>query len=61
LKAKARDIVEIYYADALKPSITDNFNSDQYLQIIADNVKEMLDDSTFLLSPELDNQVWFHF
>jgi hypothetical protein len=57
LKTNARDIIDMCYADALKPSITDNINSDQYLQLIADNVKTLLNDSTFLLAPELDDQV----
>ena len=56
---KARDVVEIYYADALKPSITD-INSDQYQQVVSDNVKTLLKESTFLLAPERDDQVWFH-
>ena len=56
---KARDVVEIYYADALKPSITD-INSDQYQQVVSDNVKALLKESTFLLAPERDDQVWFH-
>jgi hypothetical protein len=62
LKAKARDIVEICYADALKPSypFDVNFNSDQYVEIVAEKVKALLDGSTFLLAPELDDQVWFH-
>ena len=57
MKTKARDVVDLCYADALKPSITDNINSDQYFQLIADNVKTLLDDSTFLLAPELDDKV----
>ena len=44
------------YADALKPSYTD-LNSDQYIEIVARNAKALLDNSTFLLAPELDNQV----
>jgi hypothetical protein len=54
---KARDIVETYYADALKPSVMDNMNSDQYREVVADNVKMLLGDSVFLLAPELDDQV----
>ena len=57
LKVKARDIVETYYADVLKPSITDNINSNQYQEVVADNVKMLLGDTTFLLAPELDDQV----
>lgn len=51
-------MVELYYADALKPLIMD-INSDQYQQKVADNVKALLDNSTFLLAPELDDQVGF--
>ena len=57
MKVKARDVVETYYADALKPLITENLNSDQYQEIVADNVKALLGKSTFLLAPELDDQV----
>lgn len=56
LKTKARDIVEIFYADALRPSVME-CNSDQYQQMVAKNVKSLLDDSSFLLAPELDDQV----
>jgi hypothetical protein len=59
LKAKARDIVEIYYADVLKPSI-ENLNSDQYAEIVAENVQALLASSTFLLAPERDEQVLFY-
>lgn len=57
---KARDVVENYYADALKPNITDNINSDQYLEIVAGNVEVLLKDTLFLLAPELDDEVWFY-
>ena len=43
--------------DVLKPSITDNINSDQYQEVVANNVKMLLGESTFLLAPELDDQV----
>jgi hypothetical protein len=35
-------------------------NSDQYQEIVADNVKRLLANSTFLLAPELDDQVQFY-
>ena len=37
--------------------IEEDFNSDQYLKIVADNVQALLDDSIFLRAPELDDQV----
>ena len=53
---QACNIVEIHYADALKPSspINENLNSDQYVEMVARNVKALLDDSTFLLAPQRD-------
>ena len=37
--------------------IEEDFNSDQYPKIVADNVEALLNDSIFLLAPELDDQV----
>ena len=60
MKAKARDIIETYYADAVKPFIADNLNSDQYRGVVTEKVKVLLEQLTFLIAPELDDQVWFY-
>lgn len=56
MKGMARNVVNLYYKDELDPAIEHNHNSDQRDNIIADNVKKLIDNSLFLQGP-LDTNV----
>lgn len=47
----ARDVVKIHYRDELDPEIEIGHNSDDRVQVIADNVKSLIEDSLFLQGP----------
>jgi hypothetical protein len=59
LKLLGRIIVKTYYEDVLQPDITEGHNSDQATMIIRDKVTTILDDSSFLLASEPDENVSF--
>jgi hypothetical protein len=54
-----RDIVKFHYKE-LSPEIENCHNSSQREQIIAENVKTLVEDSIFLQGP-LDANVYFFF
>ena len=58
MKILGREIVKLHYRDELNPEINYCHNSDQLIEMIADKVKELLDDSLFLQGP-LDANVSF--
>lgn len=59
LKLLSRTVVKACYEDVLQPNIMDGHNSDQAATIVRDNVTKILDDSTFLLAAEPDENVSF--
>ena len=59
LKLLGRSIVKIHYEDTLQPNIMNGCNSDQAMMMVRDNVAKILNDSSFLISNELDENVSF--
>jgi hypothetical protein len=59
LKLLGRTIVKAYYGDTLQPNIMEGHNSDQAMIIVRDNVTTILEDSSFLLATEPDENVSF--
>jgi hypothetical protein len=59
LKLLGRTIVKEYYEDVLQPNIMEGHNSDQAMMIVRDNVTATLQDSSFLLAAEPDENVRF--
>ena len=57
LKTLGRTIVKAFYEDILQPNIMDGHNSDQAMMVVRDNVTKTLDDSSFLLAAEPDENV----
>ena len=51
MKCMAHDIVKFYYKDALEPYINFSHNSDQRNQVIANNVKSLINESIFIQGP----------
>jgi endonuclease IV len=47
----AHDIVKFYNKDALEPCINFCHNSDQHDQVIANNVKSLINELTFIQGP----------
>ena len=47
----AHDIVKIHYKDALEPYINFSHNSDQHDQVIANNVKSLINELIFIQGP----------
>jgi hypothetical protein len=59
LKLIGRTVVKAYYQDILQPDITECHNSDQAAAAVRDGVSQILDDSSFLLAAEPDENVSF--
>lgn len=59
LKSLGRTVVKSFYGDVLRPDIMEGHNSDQEARIIGDKVNDILEDSSFLLASELDENVSF--
>ena len=57
LKLLCRVVVKACYEDMLQPNIVEGHNSDQAIMTIRDNVTKILQDSTFLLATEPDENV----
>lgn len=57
LKLLCRVIVKACYEDMLHPNIVEGHNSDQAIMTVRDNVTKILQDSTFLLATEPDENV----
>jgi hypothetical protein len=57
MKRVARGIVKTHYANELSPDLDYDYNSTQYMELIARNVTTLLNKSLFHLSPEVDEQV----
>jgi hypothetical protein len=55
LKIMGRDVIKLHYRAALDPEIEGDHNSDQREQVIAENVKKLLDESLFLQGPPDSN------
>lgn len=58
MKGIARDIVTLHYKNELFPVIEHCHNSNQRDEVVAENVKNLLDESLFLQGPR-DNNVSF--
>jgi hypothetical protein len=52
-----RHIVKSFYSDMISPNVDANLNSDQYCHLVAQNIAQLLDESTFLVAKERDEQV----
>jgi len=59
LKSLCRTTVKACYKDILQPDIMEDLNSDQATRIVRDNVSKILNDSSFLLAAEPDENVSF--
>ena len=59
LKLLSRTVVKACYEDILRPDIMEGHNSDQAAIIVRDNVTKILEDSSFLLATEPDENVSF--
>jgi hypothetical protein len=57
LKLLSRTIVKACYKDIIQPNIMEDHNSDQAAMVVRDNVTKSLNDSSFLLAAELDENV----
>lgn len=51
MKAMGRDVIKLHYRAELDPEIEYSHNSNQRRDIIADNVKKLIDESLFLQGP----------
>ena len=51
IKCMACDIIKFHYKDALKPYINFGHNSDQHNQVIANNVKSLINKLMFIQGP----------
>lgn len=58
MKSMGREVVKFHYQAELNPEIEHNHNSDQRYEVIADNVKKLINESLFFQGP-LDNHVSF--
>ena len=58
MKLLGHMIVKVYY-DELHHNITEGHNSDQVMMVVRDNVTAILQDSSFLLASELNENVSF--
>ncbi|KAH9172291.1 hypothetical protein EDB89DRAFT_2069955 [Lactarius sanguifluus] len=54
MKTMARDIVKSHFKAELNPSLTFGHNSSEQAQVISDAVRNTLQNSLFLVGPELD-------
>ena len=59
LKLLGHVVVKTCYEDTLKPNIMECHNLDQAMMVIRDNVTNILQDSSFLLATEPDENVSF--
>ena len=57
LKTLGRHVVKSFYADMIFPNVDGNLNSDQYHQLVLQNVTGLLSEASFLLVRECDEQV----
>lgn len=57
LKTLGRHIVKSFYSDMIFPNVDGNLNSDQYHQLVSQNVTGLLSEASFLLAREHDEQV----
>ena len=60
MKTMGHDVIKFHYKEELSPEIEYCHNSSQREQIIAENVKPLIEDSLFLQGP-LDANVYFFF
>jgi hypothetical protein len=51
MKAMARHVVSFHYKDELNPNVEHCHNSDQRDEVIAGNVRQLVDESLFLQGP----------
>ena len=59
MKALGREIVKLHYRAELDPELDFGHNSDERQQVIADNVKKLIDESLFLQGPPDANVSFF--
>ncbi|KAH9164867.1 hypothetical protein EDB89DRAFT_1911835 [Lactarius sanguifluus] len=57
MKTMARDIVKSHFKAELNPSLTFGHNSSEQAQVISDAVRNTLQNSLFLVGPELDENI----
>lgn len=61
MKTIARDVVQIHYKDQLNPILDFDHNASQLEKLVAENVRELLEESTFHMGLTRDANVSFPF
>ena len=57
MKTVGHDVVQIFYKDDIYPQLDFNHNSNQLDELVADNIKKLLQDSHFHVGLQLNEQV----